>query len=189
MVYYGSTWYCHNSNGMEAKQLFSEKQYFRQVWVWIILLCMNGYFIFALVKQALLKQPFGARPMSTEKLVVGVAIVFAVTLLFAFMRLETELKEDGVYYRFFPFQLKTKRIAWDRISRAFVRQYKPLLEYGGWGMRIGIFGKGQAFNVSGNKGLQLIYDNGKKFLIGTQKPEALQTALLQLGRLSNEGTN
>ncbi|HYK55746.1 MAG TPA: hypothetical protein VEV15_04655 [Flavisolibacter sp.] len=174
---------------MTAKQLFTEKQYFRQVWVWIVLLSMNGYLIFALVKQAVLKQPLGARPKSTEELVVGTAIVLLVTLLIAVIRLETEIKEDGVYYRFFPFQLKMKRIAWDRISKAFVRQYKPLVEYGGWGIRIGIFGSGQAFNVSGNKGLQLIYDNGKKFLIGTQKPEALQMALLQIGRLSNEGTN
>lgn len=159
------------------------------MWVWIVLLSMNGYLIFALVKQALLKQSFGTRPKSTEELVVGTAIVLLVTLLIAVIRLETEIKEDGVYYRFFPFQLKMKRIAWDRISKAFVRQYKPLVEYGGWGMRIGIFGSGQAFNVSGNKGLQLIYDNGKKFLIGTQKPEALQIALLQIGRLSNDGTN
>ncbi len=174
---------------MTAKQLFSEKQYFRQVWVWIVLLSMNGYLIFALVKQALLKQPFGARPTGTEELALATAIVLLVTWLIWVIRLETQIKDDGVYYRFFPFQLKMKRIAWDRISKAYIRQYKPLVEYGGWGMRIGIFGSGRAFNVSGNKGLQLIYHNGKKFLIGTQKPEALQIALLQTGRLSNEGTN
>ncbi len=67
---------------MTAKQLFSEKQYFRQVWVWIVLLSMNGYLIFALVKQAVLKQSLGARPKSTEELVVGTAIVLLVTLLF-----------------------------------------------------------------------------------------------------------
>jgi hypothetical protein len=62
-----------------------------------------------------------------------------------------------------------------------VRQYNPITEYGGWNISIGLFGKGQAFNVSGNKGLQLIYDNGKKFLTGTQGPEEPEQLLKQIG--------
>ena len=169
-----------------APPLFYERQYFRQIWLWIILLLVNGFFIFALVKQIFFGQVFGDKPMSNGQLIFAVSIVLIVTLLFVFLRLETEITEEGVYYRFFPFQITRKKISWSRISKAFVRQYNPIAEYGGWGLRIGLFGRGRAFNVSGKEGLQLIYDNGKKFLIGTNKPVDLQNALQQLGRLSTD---
>jgi hypothetical protein len=171
---------------MTDGKLFLERQHFRQAWLWTILLLINGLLIFALVKQILFGQPFGNRPLSNVQLLFVATSVLVITLFVAILRLETEIKADGVYYKFFPFQLSMKKISWDRISNAYVRKYKPLLEYGGWGLRIGIFGSGQAFNVSGNKGLQLIYDKGRKFLIGTRKPEELKKALQQLGRLSND---
>ena len=120
--------------------------------------------------------------MSNGLLIFVTSGVLLLTLLFVFLRLDTAIQKDGIYYRFLPFQLTYKKISWDRISKAFVRQYNPITEYGGWGLRIGLFGKGQAFNVSGNKGLQLVYDNGKKLLLGTQRPQEIEQVLKQLGR-------
>jgi hypothetical protein len=57
-----------------------------------------------------------------------------------------------------------------------VRKYSPIKEYGGWGFRYG-FKNGKAYNISGNMGLQLILKNGDRILIGTQKPEELETYL------------
>jgi hypothetical protein len=48
-----------------------------------------------------------------------------------------------------------------------VRKYKPLLEYGGYGIRG--FGNNRALNIAGKTGLQLIFKDGRKLLIGTQK--------------------
>jgi len=48
-----------------------------------------------------------------------------------------------------------------------VRKYKPLLEYGGYGIRG--FGNNRALNISGNTGLQLVFKDGRKLLIGTKK--------------------
>jgi hypothetical protein len=47
---------------------------------------------------------------------------------------------------------------------------------------MGLMGKGKAFNVSGNKGLQLEFNDGRKLLIGTSKPEELEAFLLQLNK-------
>ncbi|MBX2959059.1 MAG: hypothetical protein KF732_03800 [Flavobacteriales bacterium] len=66
----------------------------------------------------------------------------------------------------------------------YVRQYSPLTEYGGWGIRLGLFGKGTAYNVSGNKGLQLEFTNNKKLLIGTNKPNELTETLTKIGKLN-----
>jgi TATA-box binding protein (TBP) (component of TFIID and TFIIIB) len=40
-----------------------------------------------------------------------------------------------------------------------------------------MFGAGKAYNVSGNKGVQLVFKNGKKLLIGSQKADELAKAI------------
>ncbi len=53
--------------------------------------------------------------------------------------------------------------------------YRPILEYGGWGIRYGL--RGRAYNVSGNRGLRVELTNGKHILFGSAKPEELKLAL------------
>ena len=166
---------------MATQILFTERQHFRQWWLWFLLIGLDLFFIYQLIMQVFLRQPFGDRPMSNNALISVTISLLLFTVFFRFLRLDTRIQEDGIYYRYLPFQLKYRQISWERISQAFVRKYSPITEYGGWGIRIGLFGKGQAFNVSGNKGLQLVYDTGKKFLIGTRRPEEIQQVLNNLG--------
>jgi hypothetical protein len=79
------------------------------------------------------------------------------------------------FVRFFPFHRNFKRFAFEDFGEYYAREYRPLLEYGGWGIRCGKNGK--AYNVSGKKGLQIIFKNGKKLLIGSQNPEELVAAI------------
>lgn len=116
--------------------------------------------------------------MDPGDLLLGNGILLLVIFLLLGLRLDTEIRNDGVYVRFFPFALRLKRYGWEEIEKAYVRPYKPLLEYGGWGIRYGR--KGKALNVSGNMGLQLELKNGKKLLIGTRKPEVLQAVIEEL---------
>ena len=67
------------------------------------------------------------------------------------------------------------RIAFDDISLIYPRTYQPLGEFGGYGIRWGKYGR--AYNVSGNRGVQLEFSNGRKLLIGSQHAEELTTAL------------
>ena len=91
--------------------------------------------------------------MSNLGLLLTAIPLLLITLLILNIRLDTLIKEDGIYVRFFPFHWSFKKFSWDMISSSYVRKYSPLLEYGGWGMRLGIFGKGNAWNISGDKGL------------------------------------
>ena len=52
-----------------------------------------------------------------------------------------------------------------------IREYKPIMEYGGWGIRG--FGSNRALNIKGKIGLQLVFKNGQKLLIGTQKADEI----------------
>lgn len=167
---------------MKEEILFTERQRFKQWWLWVILLGINGLFLFGLFRQVIGGQQFGDKPMSNIGLLIGTGLTFALTLLFINFRLETTIKEDGIYVRFFPFNLKFKHYTWDKISKSFVRQYSPITEYGGWGLRYGMFGKGTAYNVSGDKGLQLEFTDNKKILIGTNKPNELTGILIKIGQ-------
>lgn len=108
---------------------------------------------------------------------VGVGLPIAIAVLFWIVRLETEVRGDGLYVRYIPFHRRHKRYAVEDLSEYYARTYKPLIEYGGWGIRCGLWKSGRAYNVSGNKGLQLVLQNGTKLLIGSQRPDELAAAI------------
>lgn len=168
---------------MNNNVLFTERQRFTQWWLWLILLGINSLFLFGLFKQVVNGQQFGDKPMSNSGLLIATGITIILTIFFVNFRLDTIIRQDGIYVRFFPFHLKFKQYTWDTLTKSFVRQYSPITEYGGWGLRLGLFGKGIAFNVSGNKGLQLEFNDNKKLLIGTNKPEELTETLNKIGQL------
>lgn len=166
--------------------LFTERQQFRQWWIWLILLGVNGMLLYGAFQQGFAGRQFGDTPISNAGLLFIVGLTLLLTVLFFILRLDTQIKKNGIYVRFFPFHISFKEYPWDNISKSFVRQYNPIGEYGGWGLRLGLFGKGKAYNVSGNKGLQIVFTDNRKVLIGTGKPDELRDALKKIGRLSNE---
>jgi len=168
---------------MPDKILFSETQRFKQIWIWIILIPINGLFLFGLIQQVIFHQQFGDKPASDAVLIVAALFMAALTYLFIIMRLETKITSEGIDVRFYPLQWTYRHYTWDNMVRSFVRRYSPIGEYGGWGLRLGAFGKGKAFNISGDKGLQLEFTTGQKLLIGTNKPGELNTVLLSIGQL------
>lgn len=110
-------------------------------------------------------------------------IAFVITLVVLFIlsiKLETRIDERGIHYRFVPFIWNWQLIAVSQILSAEVIKYNPILHYGGWGYRISIIGKGRAINIRGNRGIFVIRKNGKKMMIGTQKPEEAGRTLQQL---------
>jgi hypothetical protein len=105
-----------------------------------------------------------------------VILPIGIGILFWLLKLETEVRPDGLYVRYFPFHIKFKRFGADDLSEYYARKYRPIWEYGGWGIRYS-FGKGKAYNVSGNKGVQLVFKSGKRLLIGSQRAEELEEAI------------
>lgn len=168
---------------MEQNYIFEEQQRFRQWWLWLIILGINGLLIYGFVQQVIVGKPFGEQPMSDTGITLSAVLSLALTLFSLSIRLETRITRDGIAVRFFPLHFKYKEYAWGTFSKSYVRKYAPLSEYGGWGLRFGMSGQGKAYNVSGNKGLQLEFTNQKKLLIGTRKPEELSVVLNKIGQL------
>ncbi len=107
--------------------------------------------------------------------VIVVIFGFGFPVFFYLINLTTEVRADGLYYRFFPIHLSFRKIELRNLTTCEVRTYSALREYGGWGIRRGP--KGKAYNVSGNRGVQLELSNGERILIGSRKPDELAGAL------------
>ena len=163
---------------MNKTLLFSETQKFRQWWVWVLLIGLNGIILYGIYHQLLLDQQFGDKPMSDFGLIITGIFILLFSVLFHFFKLETLVKEDGIYVRFFPLHKSFRFYSWDKISDFYIRQYSPIGEYGGWGLRG--FGKNRALNVAGNIGLQLEFKDGKKLLIGTNNSLELNKTILKI---------
>jgi len=163
------------------KLLFREEQQFRQWW-WIVLILgatipAMVMCIYALYQQTVRGIQVGDSPAPNGVLVI--VFVFLCIMLWGYfsLKLEVWIDQDGIHYRFFPLISKKRLISKVEIQRFEIRKYKPIIEYGGWGVRRGFGRKWQrAYNVSGNIGLQLYLTNGKKVLFGTQKSQAIMYA-------------
>jgi hypothetical protein len=163
--------------------LFEEEQRFRQWWLWAIIGILDLAVVFiygyGLVKQLLLGQPWGQKPMPDWLLIVFSAVMIGliggVTWLLGAMRLTVRVDRTLLHIRYFPFT--RREIPLETIARHQARTYRPIREYGGWGVRWGFGRRGLAYNVSGNRGVQLELIDGKQLLIGSQRPEELDRAL------------
>jgi hypothetical protein len=164
--------------------IFHEVQKFRQTWLWIITLPVAAALTSAIVTQVIFGEPWGNRPLSNGGLLVTslLAILFCggLILLFRSLRLVTEVRREGLFIRYYPFHRSFRRVPLERVVRHAVVTYKPLRNYGGYGIRYGLSGK--AYNVSGNLGVRLEFSEGRHLLIGSQRPEELDAAIAALNR-------
>lgn len=155
------------------KIFFQETQRFKTWWLWILfLICAAGVVYAYFIREAPLDD--------NDSLGVWMAFVLSASLvwLFTAMRLTTEIRSDGIYVKYAPFNKGFRKYAWQGLETVRVRKYSALFEYGGWGLRG--FGNNRALNVSGNMGIQLSTKRGKKLLIGTRKPEEVKAAIAAL---------
>jgi hypothetical protein len=87
--------------------------------------------------------------------------------------LTTRVMDEGVNLRGMWFV--NRLIKYSDIQSAEIRVYKPIVEYGGWGYRLGLSGK--AYNMRGNEGVQLLLNGGGRVLIGSQRAAELAAVI------------
>ncbi len=150
---------------------YCEVQRFRQIWIWLLIVLLAGIAWYGFLQQIALGKPFGGNPAPDLTMwIFWIAFGVGFPLFLYSVKLIVEVKEDGIHIRFFP--LHSRTILFKNLTSYEVRQYRPILDYGGWGIRWRP-GKGWAYNVSGNRGVQLELSNGKQLLIGSQDAEKL----------------
>jgi hypothetical protein len=164
------------NNESRSLPAFREEQRFQQVWIWFLVLGIAALIWYSAIQQIILRRPFGSRP-APDTLLIIFWLLFGIGMPVFFLsaRLVTEVRSDGIYVRFFPIHFSYHKISLGELKSFEVRKYNALREYGGWGIRYGPQGK--AYNVGGNRGVQLVLTDGKRILIGSQRPEEFLSAL------------
>ena len=164
--------------------IFREIQRFKQWWIWILVLIGPVFSWYGAYQQLILKKPFGNNPTSdTGMFIIFIVVGILFPLFFLSIKLITEVRFDGVYMKYFPFHLSFRKITSPHEVKVYESHtYSAIKDYGGYGIRFGK--KGKAYNVSGNRGIQFELLNGKKILIGTQKPEDFLRAMTLCGFMS-----
>ncbi len=105
------------------------------------------------------------------------AFMILIALSVGSLKMKTTVASDSVTVRF-GF-LNTTRIPITEIARAEAIAYRPVRDYGGWGIRG--FGRRRALNVRGDRGVLIVRTNGSTLMIGSQRPRELLSALAQAG--------
>lgn len=109
--------------------------------------------------------------MSDLGLIVFTVLIYIFLAFLYLIKLSTHIDENGIQMRFFP--LVKKDFKWKDIKNVQVITYGFV---GGFGIRLWTK-YGTVYNVKGNKGLAIELNNGKKYLIGTQKETELKTVI------------
>jgi hypothetical protein len=134
------------------------------------------FFILVILGLQFLFWRMGRETLPIVIIAIILIILMLIFIMFWLARLQTIVRRDGLYVRFFPIHINFKRFAFEDFSEYYAREYSPIFEYGGWGIRYS-FRNGKAYNISGNKGLQIVFKNGKKLLVGSQNPQELVEAI------------
>ena len=160
--------------------VFSESQRFA-LWVYVLAIAVTCIGLGAIF---LAENTAGAKTVPP-----AIALGIAAMLLFLWdvLWLRTSVDGSGLFVCLGrPVPIMWKRIPLEAIHEVRVVTYRPILDAGGWGMRFGRFeGRFTIFwNARGDRGV-LIDTDARRFVIGSQSPEELLTAIKRVrGRLT-----
>lgn len=170
---------------------FNEKQYQKSLWKWALMIGLDIMFVIGVIMQVGFGKTFGNNPMSNTILIIVALLFILLSFVLLSSSLNTYINNEGVYVKYFPFNLKYKFYSWESIESARVRSYNPLMEFGGWGIKRSklrfsnfrlVIKSSICYTVSGTNGLELILKNGKKVMVGTHSPNSLQETLSYLSK-------
>jgi hypothetical protein len=114
--------------------------------------------------------------LDVTNLAVPFSTLGILALLVALLNLKTKVFSDSIKVSMLPFVIN-KTIKKSDILKAEDIKYNPLLDWGGWGIKINF--KGIAYNMYGNRGVKLTMKSGRIILLGSQKSYLLYDAILR----------
>ena len=163
---------------METDILFEEKQCFGKENIRKFLFILSAIFLLSILVRWLIIDTLDDKLITAS--IGGCLLCLIIGIILSFC-LTTQIMQDGIVVSYFPF-FSGKKFRWEEIQEVYIRKYHALAEYGGWGIKFGP--SGNVYNVRGNIGLQIIFHDGSRLLIGTERPDEIALVLQKLGRLN-----
>jgi len=158
-----------------ADVLFKEVQYFRQPWILALLLVIVAVYAWGFVQQMVLGVPWGNNPASDALMWALLVFIGALMAFVLSIRLEVTVSSTGLSVRFFPLHLRPRHLGRSEIVGHRVIAYRPLRDFGGWGIRYGR--TGLAYIVQGTEGVLVRTADGDQLLIGSKRAVELDSAI------------
>jgi len=157
-------------------QINSETEYyqaqpFKQILVWIFILGFAGFMWYSVYHQIILSNPMGSRPAPDMILLIFwviFGILFPAGLIKA--RLFLAIDKDYISYRFFPLHLNIHRLPLHMIQDIESVRIRPIIEFGGFGIRYGFKGKG--YIMGGKKGIKVSFYSGRPVYFSSDNPDS-----------------
>jgi hypothetical protein len=150
-----------------AAVVFREEQYFD--WRVHALAAVVGL----LTGLALIRQRIWSLEVAAG-LFIGVALLVFLVVFLLHMTTEVAPNELRVWFGWAPGSARV--VAISAIRHIDVVTYRPIADYGFWGIRAGRDGE-KAYIARGTRGVRIELNDGSRFLVGSQRPEALASAL------------
>jgi hypothetical protein len=155
---------------INGKIFFTEVQYFRVKWLWILLIAIVIFSVFLPLLLSLVMKE-GLRE-SVLSLLITVPVEGLMLYLFYVVRLETVVNDEGIYYRWLPFFSRYKFIARNDIETTIAGD-GPILSYGFHF----VLGYGWVHNTGPGKGIRFNLIGGKRIFIGTRDIDSFAAAV------------
>ena len=145
---------------------FREVQPLRQQRLFVVILSVVAVIVLLSLLSSGASTPLGA--------VIALGSLGLVAALILAASLETTVDRDVITLAF-HFLWPKRRIRISEVRKAEATKYSPLLDYGGYGVRLGF--RGWAFNVRGDEGVFVETNDGSRLMIGSQRPRELEAAI------------
>jgi hypothetical protein len=116
---------------------------------WPVILISASAWITFILNITLFNNIDTPRDLSGYLLLLGILF----PLLFFLVTFTIEVRTDGVYFRFFPFHIRYKKIPFKSIAYYYPVNYCTISRFGGIGIRFNSRGE-KIYNLGGNKGVE-----------------------------------
>ena len=148
--------------------------------IWILLLiwvsCVGGGLAVVAPAYEILRETGGVGDKAGKMVLLFIlgGIVILMPLLFQLFwgGLVVEVSPDELTVTWGRLRWPTKRIAFDDVTAMEAVTYRPIREFGGWGIRFGGGGK-SAWTTRGSKALKVETKDGKVVYVGSDRPDRL----------------
>jgi hypothetical protein len=160
----------------QAPTLFHEEQSLRQKRLLVLTAIPPITMTLLAIWQVGLGHRWGNQPMSNGNMIGWTIFLWLVYLRLITIKLVTDLRPNELsiamrgLWRSFLIPLSS-------VKSVQVVTFRPLLDWGGYGIRKNK--RGRAFTANGNRGVELQLSKGGIVLVGSQRPDELARALEQ----------
>jgi hypothetical protein len=157
--------------------LFEEEQRFRQPWLILVVVFICAIVFTSVALSVHSITAVSASTIGFAAMLSGIVASALVVIVLLVARLRVRVDHQALDISFRPFV--HRRIKVRDIVQFEPRTYRPLVDASGWGVHYSFTGKGWAYNVTGDRGVQIRLKDGKWLLIGSQKPDELARAIAE----------